>query len=111
MKHLTRLDKQADSLTELINELLDVSKIQAGKIRYKREVFDLDDLVKECVEDIQSTTKKHQITIKGRLSRNVIGDRNRVAQVLINFLTNAVKYSPNANKVIVHVGKDAKSLC
>jgi PAS domain S-box-containing protein len=104
LRFLTRMDGQLDKLTQLINDLLDISKIQTGKLAFRKEEFDFTALVRDIVEDIQATTQTHQIELLSGLHGThvtIFGDRDRLGQVLINFLTNAIKYSPNANRVIV----------
>ena len=89
------------SLTLLISELLDVTKIEQGKLQFRDELFDLNELADEVVEEIQRTTKKHKIS--KILGQNVVvrGDRDRLGQVITNFLTNAIKYSPKSDQIIV----------
>jgi signal transduction histidine kinase len=59
------------------------------------------------VEAIQATTTKHQIVVEGTVSRPVVGDGERLGQVLTNLLTNAVKYSPQANRIAVRLVETA----
>lgn len=99
--YITKIREQIIKQNVLISDLLDISKMQAGKIELQREVFDINKLVRETVEVMQATTKTHKIIIKGRIRGKAIGDRQRVGQVLINFLSNAIKYSPQAKKVII----------
>ena len=104
LRFLTRMDGQLDKLTQLINDLLDISKIQTGKLAFRKEEFDFAALVRDIVEDVQAATQTHQIELLSGLHDTpviVFGDKDRLGQVLINFLTNAIKYSPNANRVIV----------
>ncbi len=109
---IEKMDSQLDKLTDLIGDLLDVTKIEAGRIQFHESHFDFNDLVEETVEELQRTTEKHQIKQELQPSRMVYGDRDRLGQVLINFLTNAIKYSPHANKIIVStlVDKDNVTL-
>ncbi len=95
------IDDQVSRLTNLVNDLLDVSKIQAGKLKYNYEMFDVDALVRKTVVDFQYVTKTHQIERIGEAGRKLYGDEERIHQVLVNLISNAIKYSPNANKVIV----------
>jgi signal transduction histidine kinase len=95
------INKQTDKLTLLINDLLDVSKIQAGKLAYNRKEFDFDSVLKKIIVDFQYTTETHEIINEGQTRKKVIGDADRIAQVLINLLSNAIKYSPESDKVIV----------
>ena len=93
---------QVNKLTNLISDLLDVSKIQSGALELNRTNFDLSIFLKEIIEDIQQTCRDHKIILntnnKHLLAR---ADKDRLEQVLINLLTNAIKYSPNAKQVMV----------
>jgi signal transduction histidine kinase len=98
-----------NKLTKLINDLLDISKMRQGKLDYREEPFDLDALSQEIVENLQAGTSTHQLLIEGRTEVQVYGDRDRIGQVLINLLTNAIKYSPKADTVIARVSKDQEN--
>lgn len=105
---VTRMDAQLNRLTKLVSDLLDVSRMQAGKLTFDSESFELDALVLETVEDVQAATAGHQIVVEGRTGGCVVGDKDRLGQVFINLLTNAVKYSPQKEKVIVHLSADSR---
>jgi PAS domain S-box-containing protein len=90
-----------DRLERLINDLLDVTKINAGKVVYAMEPFDFVQMLRDSVESIQHITD-HQIILESVAEVNYTGDRYRLEQVMNNFLSNAVKYSPGAEKVIVN---------
>jgi signal transduction histidine kinase len=98
---LISVDKQITRLTRLISELLDLSKIEMGTLELKKEKFSLNELAIETVEDILYTNTKHQINLFHDFQAYVFADKDRVGQVMINFLTNAIKYSPNSNKIDV----------
>jgi len=98
---LKKMDLQVDKLTYLIGDLLDVTKIQAGKLQLVEEYFDFNELVNEVSEEIQRTTDTHKIIKKLSISKSIFCDRERTAQVITNFMTNAIKYSPEADKIIV----------
>jgi PAS domain S-box-containing protein len=102
---LRKMLTQIDRLAVLIGDLLDVSKIEAGKLELRRELVDLRRLIDEVVEAIQATTSKHRIVVAGDVSRPVVGDGERLGQVLTNLLTNAVKYSPQADRIIVRIAE------
>lgn len=88
-------------LGKLINDLLDVSKINAGKLVYEKHEFEFSEAVSESVDTVKHTSGTHRIIIEKSVNLNYYGDRFRLEQVIINFLTNAIKYSPDADKVIV----------
>jgi two-component system CheB/CheR fusion protein len=102
--------KQVDKLTDLIKDLLEVTKIQAGKLELKKTHFELDELVKDCCEDSQILSEKHHIGIEGDKGVTVYADRNRLEQVIINLISNAIKYSPNADKVVINVAKTGNDI-
>ena len=100
VSYLKRISEQTDKLTQLINELLNVARIQAGRLEYKMEPFSIDDLVRRTTESIQGTSH-HQFVVKPEVSTPVFADYDRIVQVLINLLTNAIKYSPKADTIVV----------
>lgn len=106
LRFLDRMETQIDKLTKLISDLLDISKMQTGQLEYRMEPFDLDALAQEIVENVQGTTQTHDIILQNTPQVRVFGDRDRIGQVLINLLTNAIKYSPNADRVIVQIVTD-----
>lgn len=98
---LHKLDLQVDKLTKLISDLLDVTKIQSGKMLFHESEFDFNELIKEIVEEVQRTAPKHKIKMQLQKGRTITGDRDRIGQVLANLLINAVKYSPQTDTVII----------
>jgi PAS domain S-box-containing protein len=105
-RFLARMDAQLNKLTKLINDLLDISKMQSGKLPLQKETFRLDLAVSEIVENLQAVTPTHQLWIEESVEVEVYADKDRIEQVLINLLTNAVKYSPDAKDVVIRVTKD-----
>ncbi|MVN21406.1 PAS domain S-box protein [Mucilaginibacter arboris] len=98
---LGKLDKQVNRLNNLIADLLDVTKIHTGKMQFNVTGFDFNQLVEEVIEDVQRTSFRHKIKKQLYFQGMVFGDTDRISQVITNLLTNAIKYSPDANEVIV----------
>lgn len=103
---LGRLDKQVDKITELINTLLDVARIQSGQMEYEREQVDVDGFIREVAEEMQRTFPSHEIILLLEAKNTVVTDKARITQVLNNLISNAVKYSPGANKIIVKTARE-----
>jgi PAS domain S-box-containing protein len=98
---------QVGKLNSLISDLLDVSKIEAGKLQFNSETLDMRALVAEVMETFPYTNNTHKILFDLPEEKSlIVGDRQRIEQVLINLLTNAIKYSPKADKVYVSINND-----
>jgi PAS domain S-box-containing protein len=93
-----RMDSQIDRLTELINELLDVTKIQKGQMPLNESYFDFDQLADEVIEE-QQMTSRHKMVVSKSTVGTVFADRHRISQVMANLISNAIKYSPDADEV------------
>jgi PAS domain S-box-containing protein len=100
---LISVDKQITRLTRLISELLDLTKIETGTLELKKEKFSLNELAIETVEDILYTNTKHEINLFHDFQSYVFADKDRIGQAMINFLTNAIKYSPQSKKIDVWI--------
>jgi len=97
--------RQVNKLTDIVNDLLDVTRIQAGKLELEKTNFNLLEMVNECVEYCL-TDGKHTLEVVGDDKLEVYADRNRLEQVLCNLLTNAFKYSPENTAVVVYFEKN-----
>jgi signal transduction histidine kinase len=97
LKALTSSTKQIDRLTVLIEDLLDVTRIETGKLTYKFEKVDLSVMVKEIMDRYAEEAKYAKTEFKQNLQENVVSfcDRYRIEQVFINLLSNAIKYGSN----------------
>jgi len=102
--YLGRMNKQVDKLTELVNTLLDVTQMQAGKLKLKKTMVDLNALIKEVITEVQTITTTHKIVFVARSKIFLNADADRIAQVITNLLTNAIKYSPKDTEILVSAG-------
>ena len=99
VEFLTTIGQQIEQLTQLVSDLLDVSKIKADKFELEEKTFDFDTLATEIVKSCQLLSPQHAITLQGKTQAHVSGDRNSISRVFINLITNAIKYSPKADKI------------
>src|SRR5690606_17739525 len=97
---------QINRLNQLITDLLDVTKIQNGQLPLNKTVFDFDDLVSEVAEEAKISNGNHNIISKLGSTGLVEGDRERIQQVMQNFISNAIKYSPNKEKIVIYSHTD-----
>jgi PAS domain S-box-containing protein len=98
---LSKMNKQIDRLIFLIKDLLDVTKLNSGLIQYNQTNFNFNEMVEEVLEDVQHTSTNYIFEKHLNFKGDFFGDRDRICQVITNFLTNAVKYSPNSKKIII----------
>ncbi|MGD8462388.1 MAG: ATP-binding protein [Anaerolineae bacterium] len=99
---LSIIDRESDRLAELISNLLDMSRVEAGTLRVEPEEIDLGLLITETADEFQRMTRSHHIQTRlPRQGRLVLADPRRARQVLRNLVENAVKYSPNGGQIAI----------
>ncbi len=104
---LDKISRSCQHLLGLINEVLDMSKIESGKIHFAEEEFNLSDIVENIVSMFMSQTQgKNQefhVNVSNVTHEEVIGDSMRLQQILINILGNAVKFTKEGGKISFHI--------
>jgi PAS domain S-box-containing protein len=104
VKMIEKMDVQLNKLIALIGDLLDVTKIEGGRLQMHEDFYDFNQLVMEVVEELQRTTDDHKIILTLNEAQEIYGDKERIGQVLTNLISNAIKYSPAAGDIIVNSG-------
>lgn len=105
---LKRIDEQVTRLTRLISEILDLSRIEENKLELKKKPHNINELVEETVQDINRTEIEHCIEVEQEGNFDVEVDKDRIGQVIINLVTNAIKYSPDKKEVKVRIFQSGK---
>src|SRR5256714_9573579 len=98
--------RQTGKLARLVDELLDVSRIQTGRIEFRYGDVDLSELASEVATRMQLTTALHEISVRRESENVVTADRDHLEQVLNNLVTNAIKYSPTGGAITIDVRPD-----
>ncbi len=108
---LSKISSSSRHLLGLINEVLDMSKVESGTISLAAEEFSLSDLLNSMLLMIQPQIKAHkhnlQVHIRDIQHENVIGDSLRIQQVFLNLMSNAVKYTPDGGEINFTVREQA----
>jgi len=104
---LQKIAEASNHLLALINEVLDMNKIESGKIELQEEEFCLADLVENMLTMTRPQLQAHEhafrMQIVGVEHEQVIGDSRRIGQVLVNIMSNAIKYTPNGGRIALTV--------
>ncbi|HVF44982.1 MAG TPA: PAS domain S-box protein [Pyrinomonadaceae bacterium] len=103
------IERNSQSLSRLINDLLDMSSILSGKMRIEREPVELASVLREAVETVRPQADARRVALEAALGgggATVSGDRTRLVQVFWNLLNNAVKFSPEGGRVRVSLSAD-----
>ncbi len=107
LKPLRVMNRQVDRMTRLIDDLLDVSRIEGGKIRFEMQPFHLNQALGEVISEVRMTAPEFELRVDERAADLwVMGDRARIQQVMTNLLTNALKYSGHRKEVDVTIGRE-----
>ncbi|MFC0517887.1 PAS domain S-box protein [Mucilaginibacter angelicae] len=101
-----RMDAQVNRLTNLIGDLLDVTKINSGRLQFNKTWFDFNEAVQETTEDLQHTTQKHKLIQNFSQTGRIYSDKDRISQVITNLITNAIKYSPHTDTIIINTRRE-----
>lgn len=103
-KYLRIILKETLRLHRLVNSLLDLSKIESGQIKINKQKLDLTEIINRTIIELESLADDRSLNLKADIPENlslVFGDEDLIKQVLINYLTNAIRFTPEDGKVTV----------
>lgn len=106
---LKKISEASSHLLSLINEVLDMNKIESGKVELNEENFNLSELVNTLLAMTKAQLESHRHTLKVDIAdvihENVIGDSHRIQQVFVNLMSNAIKYTPDGGTISLTVAE------
>ena len=109
---LSRAHRQSKRLAALINDLLDISRIEAGRIEMKQERVQIDRIAKRRIEELRPQADQKAISLLFERQSDLspmIGDADRIGQIFINLIGNAIKFTPESGKVTVRISKSQQN--
>ncbi|SMC89388.1 PAS domain S-box protein [Pedobacter africanus] len=98
---LSRADVKIKKMTAMVQDFLNVTRLEEGKLQIIKKQFELSSMIHEVAEEGQFLTTKHTINILGCDDLKVYGDKEKLSHVLSNLLSNAIKYSPNGGYIFI----------
>ena len=110
---LERLDVELDGMTQMVNELIELSRIETGTIKLKLEPVDLNALVKEVANRLKPQADRNHLTLSTNYYADLpttSADRERVRQVITNILHNAIKFTPPQGKILVSTRQEGQTI-
>ncbi len=97
----TKIESQATKMTSLIRDFLSLARIEEGKLQVQKEQFSLIVLLEEIKNDAELLISKHKIMITCDRNIKLLADRDKIGQVFMNLVSNAIKYSPHGGKITI----------
>lgn len=107
-KLISQSMRSLDNLSHLINDLLDTSRMERGHMTLEKKSITLSNLFDECCSHVGKNGSQ-EIVFEGLTAQNITADDQQIGQVLVNLITNAIKYAPDSEKIIVRADKISNS--
>ncbi|PFL22528.1 two-component sensor histidine kinase [Bacillus cereus] len=108
------MEKEVDKMDILILDMLELAKFESGTYNMKMDPFYIDGVIEEICEQLSAEIEKKELSVHKHICpAEVIGNQNRIEQVIVNFITNAIRYTPNKEDIIISTidGKDHIKVC
>lgn len=104
LEELEAADRIGENLINFVNSMLDMEKLEAGRLELNLERMKISNLITRAVESVQGFAHRNEITVEKPLTDAVlVADEDRLLQVLVNLLSNAIKFSPRGSSVVIQV--------
>ncbi len=99
---LQKVQNQVEKLNLLIADLLDFSKIESGKLKFNKKYFSLEVVLKDVLDVMQQSNPQVKLIKKGTIGEEIYGDEMRIEQVIVNLISNAIKYAPESEEIHIN---------
>lgn len=112
-RFITRMDVEIDNLTQLVQELLELSKIESGKVPLKKIKCNPGNLVEKAIERMQLQAERSGISLSTNMPdqiSNVIADPDRIGQVFVNLIHNAIKFTLPGGSIIINAHEEGNTI-
>lgn len=109
-RFLQKMENEIDNMTQLVRELLELSRIESGKVPFNLKPVLPNELVSRAVERMQLQAERAGLTLRQECADdlpNVLADAERIEQVLVNLLHNAIKFTPAGGEIVARTWKEA----
>ena len=107
-----KIDVETGHLVQMVNELLDLARIEQGEAQMRHDDVDMTRVAEEATSRLRVYAERQSVTLRTDLQANVstvvVGDEDRLGQLLANLIQNAIKFSPAGSEVVVHVQRDSE---
>ena len=111
---IAKIDVETGHLVQMVNELLDLAKIEQGDSPIRRDNVDMVEVVQEAIGRLRVYAERQSVELKADIPNDVdasvVGDADRLGQVMANLVQNAVKFSPAGSEVVVHLVRDPENV-
>jgi signal transduction histidine kinase len=110
---LGMIRRNVERLLRLVTDILDISKIEAGEMKLKIEQVDVASLVSEIIHDYEIEIKQKQFTVRTDFQNDlglVQADKDKLSEVIINLLNNAIKYTPSGGNILIKLASDENGI-
>jgi len=106
---IEKANRNINKVTVLVDDLLNASHINEGRLNINKTMFNLFTLIEDCVQHIRPDAR-FEITISGDHEVNVLADEPRIEQVVVNFISNAMKYAPDSNEIRIRISREEEAV-
>lgn len=105
-KYLETIHKEATRLTNLINDFLDIQRMESGKQTYDKKIINVYTIIEDLIVKFKTTNKQHDFVLQSAEERiEILGDEEKLIQLFTNLVSNAVKFSPDGGEVTIRIEK------